>query len=408
MPLFSTRDLNDVLRNHETRIASEVDKLTRDQVIALSEEQLVEHVTAKLLIEPITLLEDRQELEMVEMNIDVSWDRRRAVFDRSRPAYVPGHKAKVTIPFTGESALFGFCPSSYRTSFPEGEFNGDTRLLVISHAQTTDEPKERFKESLDKTISSIRFYLENQKVQIQEFNAQLPDKVRMLVKARKERLGDQTDIQKLLGIPLKRRDGAVRMEAINLPRQLVRPLPAVPAGGFPAEPGITREDYEHILGVVRHAGRTFERTPKTYSIHDEEELRDIVLANLNSHYQGAAGGETFRGRGKTDICIEEKSRAAFVAECKVWRGASEFSQAIDQLLSYLTWRDCKTALVIFNKKNAKFSELLNKLPSLVQTHASYRRSTKTSENGEWRFTMVDPKDDGREIYVTVFAFNLHC
>lgn len=76
-------------------------------------------------------------------------------------------------------------------------------------------------------------------------------------------------------------------------RKLVRPLPPAPKGGYKPEPGITDDDYKHILSVIRHEGRTFETTPSTYAVHDEEELRDILLAHLNGHYQGAASAEAF-------------------------------------------------------------------------------------------------------------------
>lgn len=407
MPLFSQRDLSDVLRNQQGRAAAEVEKLTRDQVMSLSEDQLVDHVAAKLSVKPIVLHEDKQHLDLMETQVDVSHDRLRAFFNNGRQIMVPGHVAKVAIPFSGDEGLFACCPSMHRTTFPYGEYDGGRGILTVTHTQPADEPHERIKQSLDKTLADIRFYLENQRGQIVEFNAKLPEEVRIHVKARKTRLGAQSDIQKMLGIPLKKREGAASFEAINLPRQLVRPLPTVPVGGFPAEPGITLNDYNHILGVIRHTGRTFERTPKTYAVHDEEELRDIVLAGLNSHYQGAAGGEVFRRKGKTDICIEEKTRAAFVAECKVWRGASEFKAAIDQLLSYLTWRDCKAALVVFNKNNAKFTDLVAKVPGLVEAHPNFLRTSNSVEAGEWKFTMAAPKDEGREIQVTLFAFNLY-
>lgn len=407
MPLFCHNDLYDALRNQQGRIAAEVEKLSRDQVVSLSEDQLVDHVVSRLHVEPIVLHTDRQLADIQETQIDVGGDRRRAFFNDGRQIFVPGHRAIVTIPFSGDGSLFACRPSTYRMSAPHAEYNGDTRLLTITHSQPADEPHEHIKQSIGKTLEDIRWYLDNQQSQIAEFNNKLPAEVRTHIQARKTRLGAQKDIHLMLGIPLVKREGAASIEAISLPRKIVRQLPAVPAGGYPAEPGITPEDYEHILGVIRHAGRTFERTPATYAIHDEEELRDIVLANLNTHYPGKAGGETFRRKGKTDISIEEKNRAAFVAECKVWRGAAEFHDAINQLLSYLTWRDGKTALVVFNKKNAKFSELLAKLPGLVEAHTCFRRAAKSAELGEWKFTMVDPKDDGREIQMTLFLFDLH-
>jgi hypothetical protein len=159
--------------------------------------------------------------------------------------------------------------------------------------------------------------------------------------------------------------------------------------------------------VIRHEGRTFETTPKTYAVHDEEQLRDILLAHLNGHYQGEASGETFRRAGKTDIKIEDKNRAAFVAECKIWKGPKEFSQAIDQLLGYLTWRDCKAALIVFNKHNAKFSSLVESVPSIFQAHKNFRSDLRPGIAGEWEFNMTSREDEGRVVRIHVFVFNLY-
>ena len=113
------------------------------------------------------------------------------------------------------------------------------------------------------------------------------------------------------------------------------PLPVPPKTGLVPEPGIPDDTYEHILQFIRHQGRTFERTPATYSVHGEEGLRNIVLAQLNGYFEGDAIGEAFRGSGKTDICIEQDNRAAFVGECKLWTGPAGLIAALDQLLGYL-------------------------------------------------------------------------
>lgn len=57
---------------------------------------------------------------------------------------------------------------------------------------------------------------------------------------------------------------------------------------------------------------------------EEEQLRNLILANLNSLFKGTANGECFRKHGKTDICIEYENRSAFVAECKIWSGIKNF------------------------------------------------------------------------------------
>jgi hypothetical protein len=153
-------------------------------------------------------------------------------------------------------------------------------------------------------------------------------------------------------------------------------------------------------------GRTFETTPDTYAVHDEEALRNVILSHLNVSFEGAATGETFRRSGKTDIRIESGKRAAFVGECKVWKGAKELGDAVNQLLGYLTWRDCKAAIVVFNKKNAKFSALIENIPTAFQSHPKFVQRLNSGGEGEWEYRMTSLEDEGRTIRVHVFAFNL--
>lgn len=92
------------------------------------------------------------------------------------------------------------------------------------------------------------------------------------------------------------------------------------------------------------------------------------MANLNTHYDSLATGETFSKTGKTDIRIQFNNKAAYIAECKIWHGANEFNKAIKQLFGYITWRDVKTSLIIFNKNNKDFKALLQKINEKLQNN----------------------------------------
>jgi len=130
------------------------------------------------------------------------------------------------------------------------------------------------------------------------------------------------------------------------------------------------------------------------------------LAHLNGYYKGSATGETFRQSGKTDIRIEAESRVAFVAECKVWKGSQTISESVDQLLSYLSWRDCKTAILVFNKSVGGFSDLLAKTLPEIQRHPRLMRVSDVPCEGEWRAIFRSRDDDARLVHVHVFLFNL--
>lgn len=409
--LFYEGDMDATLRAHQGSITSRIDSIPRDQFLNTSIEELTQHVLSTLLIEPLTLYEDRAEMEQRETKIDVSGWRDRNPFQDRGPIFVAGIEVVVTIPYSGDQSLWKLRPNSWQSVFPRADVRGPGRdkvgQLQITLSQPADEAPERFKARLDEALKSIRFYVDAQRKQIEQFNAGLTGPISAAVTARRERLKKNEGINDLLGIPLKQREGTPQVEPIKLTRTLVRPLPPPPKTGYQPEPGITDEDYKHILSVIRHEGRTFEATPKTYAVHDEEELRDILLAHLNGHYQGAAAGEAFRRNGKTDIRIEDQNRAAFVAECKVWRGQKELSAAIDQLLGYLTWRDCKAALIIFNKKNAKFTELLDRIPESLQAHEKFRQVLSKGHDGEWEFLMTSREDEARQVRVRVFVFNIY-
>lgn len=408
--LFCEGDLDGTLRGHQASIGAKVDAIPRDQFMNAKIEEVVEHIVSEMTVEPLVIYEDRADMEQHETKIDVSGWRDRNPFGDRGPIHVSGVAVSVSIPFTGDASLWKLKPNHWQSVFPRarvagsrGQSNGH---IQIDLAQPADEPQERFKQRLDEELKTIRFYVESQKQQVDTFNVGLRAQVVGVVNARRERLTKHEGLKDLLGIPLKRKEGVPAIQPMKIARKLVRPLPPPPRSGYKPEPGILDEDYSHILSVVRHEGRTFETAPKTFAVHDEEALRDILLAHLNGHYQGDATGEAFRRSGKTDIRIEDNNRAAFVAECKVWKGQKELSQAIDQLLGYLTWRDCKAAIVIFNKHNAKFSGVLDTVPEVFTAHRLYKRSADVKEAGEWQFDMTSGEDEGRQVRVHVFAFNL--
>lgn len=409
--LFYEGDLDTTLRAQLAQVRDRVDAIPKDQFLATPEQAVAEHILSLMEVVPLVLHEDAMVMEQQESKIDVSGWRDRNPFGDAGPIYVAGVQITVSIPFTGDAVLWKLRPNQWQTVLPRGLVRapgGDgVGHLDVVFSKPSDEPAESFKRDLDEHLRSVRFYVDSQRRQVEQHNAGLPNTIRQMVQQRRARLQVQDGIAQVLNIPLKPRQGAPEIRPIAVRRKLVRPLPPVPKAGYKPEPGITDDDYEHILSVIRHEGRTFEAAPATFAVHDEEQLRDIVLAHLNGHYQGSATGETFRRSGKTDVRIEDNNRAAFVAECKVWRGAKELGEAVAQLLSYLTWRDCKAAIVIFNKHNAKFSELLQKIPEFLAAHPRFWKSLGSGGDGEWRFIFASTEDDAREVVVHVFLFNLY-
>jgi hypothetical protein len=70
-------------------------------------------------------------------------------------------------------------------------------------------------------------------------------------------------------------------------------------------------------------------------------------------FKAQATGETFNFQGKTDILIRVEAKNVYIAECKFWKGEKTLLATLDQLLSYLSWRDTKAALLAVRLVNLR-------------------------------------------------------
>lgn len=169
---------------------------------------------------------------------------------------------------------------------------------------------------------------------------------------------------------------------------------------------------EKILEIISRAGNDMERRVISHKDRSEPELRDVLLASLNSHKDLFSSGESFNKIGKTDILVSSVNETVFIAECKIWRGKKSLQEAIAQLLSYLTWRDNRVALIVFYK-NREFLSSLQGVTDIV-TSFFQKRELKLSIDKEYkadvknifRFICSHPADKNREIIFTILMFDL--
>ena len=315
---------------------------------------------------------------------------------------VPGTAVRLFLPFTGDPDLFKFRPSSYTSHFPRGEVRGSE--LVIERIGVDLTP-ESLRADMDRELGSIRQYLGWIADSAKQFNEALPGFARGHIDARRQRLLGAAGMVANLGFPLRARPDATRTFAPPEVRRKLVPPPPASGAPFVPEPALTAEQYDHILGVLRSTAHVLERSPKAFGHMEEEHLRHQFLVQLNGHYEGQATGETFNAEGKTDILVRSGDRNVFIAECKVWRGPAELTKAIDQLLGYLTWRDTKSALLVFNRQK-NFSAVLEKIPPTFRAHPCFRREVQVPEESSFRFIAASPNDPAREITVTILAFDV--
>lgn len=397
--LFNRGPLATILDKNRQEAVDHVQKIPREQFSCSMDDVVLAHVMSKLQHEPLCL-----HRQLFTWDID---DGRISGWDGSS---VSGVRARVTLPFTGDFQLWYYLPNTHRSVIPRAQVQTDgfpsgAGALVIIVEVPDDRAERDLAGEIKSVIDNIEYHVDQVRGQIERHNEVLQRDVRRAITARRKKLALYSTVAKTIDIPLERKEGAPTFHPLEVRRKPVVPLSNSPKGQ--EERGLTDEAYEDILSILRHMGRTLESLPSAPSKLDEEELRDFLLASLNAVYKGQATGETFRRNGKTDILITAENREAFVGECKVWYGPKTVGDAINQMLGYHTWRDCRSALIAFNKHYAGFSTIQKNLPELLMKHPNFVSDLGTKQPGEWRLRFKLADDPGRFVAVHVFLFDLY-
>lgn len=163
--------------------------------------------------------------------------------------------------------------------------------------------------------------------------------------------------------------------------------------------------YENILQDIHNMGKDFERRPSVYAGKEEEHLRDHLLTVLQGRFNCSATGESFNKSGKTDILLTRGSENIFVAECKFWKGKKAYLDTITQLMNYLTWRDSKTAVIVF-VRNKNISSVLKTIEQVTPTHPLYFSDSEQKEEGWANYIFHLKGDEECKIRVAVMIYHL--
>ena len=400
--LFSKHGWHDVSEHQKRQLDDEVNKMNGDRLLNTSPDDLRNYLVEKYSIDVPTI--DREEIvaDQKETEIDVSHDRRRWIEDRSRPFYVTGTRIEITVPFSGDGNVFWIQPTTFSMNPPRGFIKRDHLHLEVSGTELS---AQNVKAEINRTLDQIEEYLGRLNKSAELLNAQLPDVADTAIERRREKLLKDRDVVSGLGFKMKPRDGDKAYAAPNVRRKVTPQMPKASSKPYKPEPELTNSDYEHILGVINGMAEVMERSPSAFTSMDEEALRTHFLVQLNGHYDGKATGETFNFEGKTDILIRSDGKNIFIGECKYWAGAKKYSETIDQLLGYSSWRDTKVALIIFNR-NKDFSAMIESMNQTTTEHPNFKRELGQQSETSFRYVFAHRDDPNRELIVTAMAFNV--
>ena len=390
---YKNGNLREFLERRNHTLVKEIEEMESNYVLNVSEVDLCKYIVSKYLLEAPYILENE---------IYVYDQKEETIIDRNG-YHGRGVLITIAVPFNGDNTLFHYQPTTSYQYPPTGQIKeNEIHLMYAKRKYTAEDLKKEY----ERDIEMIKKCLDWARHDIDTFNKSLETFAKEIIKQRKERLVNALGVINTLGIPIRKRDDIPKTYAVpDIQKKPKIEHPKAKTESFKSEPTLNMKEYEDILSIFQNMVIVMEKSPKAFVNMKEEDLRQHFLVQLNGQYEGQATGETFNYEGKTDILIRVDNKNVFIAECKFWRGEKKLLEAINQLLGYVSWRDTKTALLLFNR-GKDFSMILQKIPEIIRSHSCYKHDVGKKGETMFRFVFHQPDDVNREIILSVMVFNI--
>ena len=399
--MFKKGDTFDLERLLKQEVINRIQKLEDEKVLNVSERDYINYLSEELRIDCPEVLFDNCTLAtrkvLVPNNYLPEYIRHSYQGELERTMY------RLFIPFNGDKDILRFCPSQF-TLGGSGRFcfnyNGLYVDILDSNGDGENVAREiqTYKDDLKKMVGFL-------KTDIERINKSICLYIPQVFKARKDKALKEQKIIADLGIPIKNETNTNKTYSVpTVTRRVKEPAVINSQKTIPLEPTMAENIYQDILNAINIIGKNMERIPKTIENQDEETIRGHFLNQLSTAFTSCSStGESFNSKGKTDIMVKHGNEILFIAECKLWKGAKKFHEAIDQLLNYLTWRDSKTALLVFNK-DTKIQTVIQSIQELIPNHPNFVKMVKQSDTG-WFDYSFHLTDSSEEIKLAVMVFD---
>jgi hypothetical protein len=384
----------------DRRLASlltEIKSKGKDYILQVDEAAFTEYLYQKYLLEPLQVQQETEQIgaPVVTREAVYSWRREQDVYT-----------FRVQYAYSGSGQLFNVRPTKWIPRSYDIEVDINNNMVSFFFKVYKQDPKE-FYNARHKAFKKAFCNIGDLNTNVAQFNKKLQQYISEYFLTEKRKYLNENNFFEAINLPVHA-DISTVFSTPMIARRAI-PQPTIARGKqFSSEPMMSQEMYEDVLKVVYASGKSMEKKPALYLGKDEEGLRDQFLFVLETRYEGTtATGETFNRSGKTDILLKYSGDGSnlFVAECKWWNGAKEFLAGVSQLFdNYLTWRDSKTALLLF-VRNRDFSAVLNSFRKEIKTHPYFSHEAGARGQSSFSYIFRLPQDNQKQVYLEVIAFH---
>lgn len=402
-PAFSEYSGSSIIENQKQKIAADINGQPDNYILNVNKAEYIAHLIGAYTIAPLEIHADQLSVTTEERLIPAEMHP-SSYYVHAGKSY-PKDVFIFHLPFTGQAELLKVRASTFSMSAPRINVVGQEITFEIVNFNLDAQTMKR---EADNNVAQIVSQNTCLTRDLAAFNGSIEQIANQAFEARKSQLLKKSDLMSALGVPIRKSGSTPATFAVpakRTPAIQTKPKPIVTEKGYKPEPALDESIYQQILRITHDVGKQFERLPSTYVGKEEEQLRDHFLLILEPNFEGSATGETFNKSGKTDILLRHDGTNVFVAELKYWRGKKAYLETISQLMSYLTWRDSKAAIIVF-VPNKEFTSVLGTIEEATAEHPNYLGFVSCPEPGWFQYRFHINGDRNREVKLAVQAFHL--
>lgn len=395
--IFDKYHLHDFIHDNKKRLLEKIEKL--EITDSINSESLIEKLKEEFTIYPINI-KDAEPSAPNEILRKINNDWGETVSQKIFEVFI-------TIPFEGDAKLFTCIPSRSTVVYLDESVKiFKNRITATIILESLDD--NIYFAKVNHIIETLNTNLPRIHDEIAPWNNNLKTLIRQSLETRKGVISKKIDFMEKIGLKINPHSTDYLIPP-SLTKKII-PTPVTDSITHLAKekiPNLQQDVYEDIKQVLYQVGMAIERKPSIYKDKHEEDLRDIFLLFLETRYEATSGvGEAFNKKGKTDILLKYSKDGTniFVAECKVWKGQKTMIEALNQLLSYLTHRDSKTALIFFvNQKD--ITSTLNTVKNEIVKHSNFSKHIKDTNEFSISYEFYLPDDERKKIQIEVMLFH---
>lgn len=381
--VFAVFRLWDYLDNEENKLKQYINTESDNFILKVNETEYYQSLLDKFQLEPLKLYLKEY---IVKKEEETRFHKKRYVLN---------------IPLKGDKQLLKYQPEEYMINSFEGYINENMLCCELNNTDSKGMTIE-----IKRIMDYLEFMEKTSETQVKQYNEHIKNLAKNYFDFKKKSILEEIKSLEEAGIPLVTDE---EIKTFTVPQiEFKEPLKIEPSqiNNNILEPTLNNKNYNQILEHIQSMGIAFEQHPANYKDKCEEDLRDHILTILIPNIKDSSiTSESFNKKGKTDILIKYENTNIFVAECKIWYGQKQYLEAITQLLTYLTWRDSKSAVILF-VPNQNISEVINKIKEVTPTHSNFLREEKEKDDSWLNYTFHLNSDKGKEVKIAILIFHI--